>query len=145
MKPIWIALPLLLLLSACGGGSTQSATSVADDLKVEISAITESVEITEENDPNDLIGRPGGYTESVVLHDSRVACDDDVSVGCGAKVEVFDDSDAAADRADYIQSILEGNAALGTEYHYVDGPVLLRVSGELKPSAAEEYEAAFAS
>ena len=40
-------------------------------------------------------------------------------------------------------NIVKETGGLLTEYDYLDGSALLRVSGELKPSEAKEYEAAF--
>jgi hypothetical protein len=101
------------------------------------------VEITEDNDPNDLIGRPNGYVKAAVIYDPRIPECDNPEVSCGATVEVFADESAAKRRSDYIQGLMEEAPILGSEYHYLDGATLLRVSGDLDPSAAEEYEAAF--
>lgn len=67
-----------------------------------------------------------------------------MDVSCGAKLEVFEDADAANGRMEYLKAIIEGMGGIVTEYDYVDGKTLLRVSGELKPSEAKEYEDAFA-
>lgn len=152
-----------LLLAGCGGeaGSEgrddaprasakadneapqQSGEDLAASLKGEIPAITKTVTITEDNDPNDSIGRPGSYTESVAIYDSRADCaSDELSVDCGAKIEVFSSRDEASARKNYIQQSLKDNPILGSEYDYVLGSTLLRVSGTLKPSEAKQYEAA---
>jgi hypothetical protein len=148
-----IAALALLALTACGGnggesggggsGGGDSATATADSLKSEISSISKTVEITEDNDPNGDIGRPGKYTEAVSIYDDRAECDSELDVTCGAKIEVWDDEDAAKERSEYIQGLLEDMPMLGSEYHYIDGGMLLRVSGQLKPTEAEEYEGAF--
>ena len=46
-------------------------------------------------------------------------------------------------RAAFIQKALTDMPALGTEYDYIRGSALLRVSGEVKPSVATKYNAAF--
>ena len=61
----------------------------------------------------------------------------------GATVEAFDSKSDAVRRSDYIQGILKDAPMLGTEYNYVRDNVLLRVSGELPPSIASKYKAAF--
>lgn len=56
-----------------------------------------------------------------------------------------DDVDAQL-RSDYMQKSLQGlGPVAGTEYHYLGGPILVRLTGELPPSVAAEYEAAVAS
>lgn len=116
---------------------------VADDLASQIDPIRETTEITEDNDPNDLIGRPGGYIAAAVIEDDRLPCDNGLGADCGATIEQFETPEAAQERSDYIQGLMGADGPLGTEYNYVDGDLLLRVTGELKPSEAEEYEAAF--
>jgi hypothetical protein len=146
MKLGLIAAALLVTLTACGGGAdADEATDAAVKLEGGVSSIAKAVEITEENDPNDLIGRPGSYQSATVFYDSRIECDDDavVDVSCGAKVEVFDGNTAAEKRRDFLEVVVENMGGLVSEYDYLDGNVLLRVSGKLKPSEAEEYADAF--
>lgn len=153
MKNWAVVLVALASLAGCGdsdsgdsdSGDDRGAQDVAADIEAKIDTVSKTVEITEDNDPNELIGRPGAYTEAVSIYDSRVTCDSDLDVTCGAKVEVFEDADAAKTRFDYIQGIVEEGGGLLTEYDYLDGTVLLRVSGSLKPSEAEEYESALTS
>ncbi|WP_243061091.1 hypothetical protein [Nocardioides sp. SR21] len=150
MTRAWIAslvLPLALV-SGCGDGGKdgaaagEDATSVAEQIENQVDSVTEVVEITEDNDPNDLIGRPNGYDAAAVIYDERVDCDE-LGIECGASVEQWEDADAAQERSEYIQGVLEDVPMLGTEYHYLDGPFLLRVWGDLEPSDAEQYAAAF--
>ena len=44
-------------------------------------------------------------------------------------------------RAEYIQGVLK-NSGLGAEYDYLQGPVLVRVTGNLSPIKAQDYELA---
>ena len=118
------------------------AKAVAD----EVGSVKKVMVITEDNDPNDLIGRPGGYLSAAVIHDQGGdQSDPEPGVAYGATIEVFEDESAAQDRSDYIQNILKDSPMLGTEYNYVNGAALLRVSGEIKPSVASQYETAFMS
>lgn len=142
-----------LLLAACSGeenaqtGTADSSSETpADRIQNAIASVTKAVEVTEDNDPNNDIGRPGMYQAATVFYDSRAKCapGETVHVSCGAKIEVFETANDAQARMEYIQGITDSLGGLVTEYNYVDGATLLRVSGELKPSAAEEYEAAFA-
>jgi hypothetical protein len=59
-----------------------------------------------------------------------------------ALVEVYPDADGAARRAKYIQDLQKAAPILGTEYAYIEGPVLVRVSGKLTPAQADEYKTA---
>lgn len=101
------------------------------------------VTVTEDNDPNDLFGRPNGYTDGAVMYDSRSKCSkSEFGVVCGAFIEVWPDADSAKDRASYIQKLGKKLSFL-SEYDETSGPVLLRVSGKLKPSQARAYLNAF--
>ncbi|MGY2873829.1 hypothetical protein ACVW00_001019 [Marmoricola sp. URHA0025 HA25] len=121
-----------------------SAAGIARVLKEQVKAVRRVTVINEDNDSNNLIGRPGGYTSAAVLTDKEGdTSDSEPGVAWGATVEVFPTQADAQKRKDYIQGILAGSPMLGTEYDYVADGALLRVSGELKPSRAKEYEAAF--
>ncbi|AIY16172.3 hypothetical protein KR76_04280 [Pimelobacter simplex] len=151
------AVLLSLLLSACGDGTAgddeknfDSARDAADALEGAISEITKTVTITEDNDPNDdMLGRPNGYEAGVVLFDQRAGdefttcTEEQIGADCGATIEQWPDAESATARMDYIQGLLKDAPILGREYNYVQGKLLLRVSGTLKPSEADEYEAAF--
>jgi hypothetical protein len=98
--------------------------------------------LTASTDPNNLLGRPGGYTSKADWTDSRSKPKLDDEVQRGGSVEVYDDPAAAEERAKYIADTLKAAKIFGTEYHYLNGGVLLRVSGALTPDQAAEYEAA---
>lgn len=123
----------------------KTATEVAEAIKAGIPEISKVVTITEDNDPNDKIGRPNGYVDGAVLFDSRAgATDTDLGVAQGATLEVWPDKASATDRSEFIQGALkEADGFLGTEYHYQSGGYLLRVYGEIKPSDAKVYEQLF--
>ena len=150
MKRGWIA-ALLLALTACGGGSSDSDSSGTADgphdraaaIESAVSAVTKVEDLTEDTDSNDLLGRPNGYDAATVIYDSRASCADGPGVDCGAVIERWPSEDDAKKRADHIQSILKDSPILGSEYDYVDGALILRVSGTLDPSEVQEYEAAF--
>lgn len=151
------------LLAGCGGGqeaapasqvspasalsastttaeAVQSASAAARALNVP--SVVKVVDLTEDTDPNNLIGRPNGYTAASVIYDSGASC---VSLGvsCGATVEQWATPADAQRRADSIQQILTASPVLGSEYHSVRGPLLLRASGKLKSSVWATYQAAF--
>ena len=120
--------------------------SAAERIKSAVPEVREIVAVTEDNDPNNLIGRPNGYSAAAILMDSRVECSppDSLGVDCGATIEQWHDQAAAQKRADYIQEMRGNLQFAGAEWTTVKGNLLLRVTGELKPSAADQYEAVFA-
>ncbi len=119
------------------------ASALATQLKAKVPSVTKIVTITENNDPNNKIGRPNGYVSAAVLYDPSLNCDAaGLGVDCGATIEVWPTEAAATARATYIQGILSGGG-MGSEWDFVKGGALLRVSGTLKPSAAGLYGANF--
>ncbi|WP_156479385.1 hypothetical protein [Gordonia sp. QH-12] len=120
-----------------------TARSVAERVQTAVPEAMSLVDLTEDNDANNLLGRPNGYSQATVIVDKRAECDDSPGVDCGAVVELWPSEEAANKRKDYIQSILTDSPMLGSEYDTVRGPMILRVSGDLKPSQAKVYEQAF--
>lgn len=121
-----------------------TARSVAESIRGTIPEAVELIQVTEDNDPNNLIGRPNGYVAASVLVDSRLPRCETPGADCGAMIEQWPDQAAAQRRADYIQAMLREMPMLGQEWNTVKGALLLRVAGELKPSEAKAYESAFA-
>lgn len=151
------AAPVLaaLLLAGCSPtatnppGANQTSVPVVRDAEAWANAAkqpttTQVVAITEDNDPNDLIGRPNGYTSAAIIYDSGAECTE-LGVNCGGTVEVWGSAADAKARSEYIQGILKEAPMFGTEYHTLNGDVLLRITGQLKPSVAETYAAAFSA
>jgi predicted ABC-type transport system involved in lysophospholipase L1 biosynthesis ATPase subunit len=137
-----LALPLPLILAACG--EDPAATKSTADQLAALDSVSKVVEITEDNDPNNLIGRPDGYDAAWVFHVQGLdQCQDGTRVECGMTLEQWGSEDEAQARADYIATIAESAPMLANEYDYVDGPMLLRVTGEIKPSDAKRYQEAF--
>ena len=141
--------------SAAAAASTPSATptptptkaadaaAVATALKGKVTTITAVTPVTEANDSNKLIGRPGQYTSAAWINDSGATAGA-TGVDGGAVIEVFATPADAKTRSDYIQGALaKMGPAFGTEWHHLDGPTLLRVSGKLNPSVNDQYTAAF--
>ena len=160
-----------LMLAGCGNNSANSpqaagpaaATSAAEkapapappmDAKAVLAKLTAAKLGTthgavqdEDNDPNDLLGRPNGYT-------SRASADlpggdteaDKYDIDRGLVIEVWPTADDADRRSKFIQDTLKNMQMLGTEYHYRadQGRVLVRVSGKVKPSLAKKVEATLA-
>ncbi|WP_432893270.1 hypothetical protein ACQPYH_19710 [Kribbella sp. CA-245084] len=126
-KPVSDAAVIAKALQAASGGHVKSLWTY-----------------TEDTDPNNLIGRPGGYTSATFVYDNRVSgCKAKPDSMCGAQVEQFATADDAKRRQDYIAGIYKAAPILGTEYLTVEETTLLRVTGELKPSINRQYVAAF--
>ncbi|MEU7170227.1 hypothetical protein ABZ949_01895 [Micromonospora tulbaghiae] len=123
------------------------AKMVLAKLKAADLGMTGAATQTEDNDPNNLLGRPNGYTQ-------RASADlpggdkggEKFTVDRGLVIEVWPTAADADRRAAYIQTALKGAPILGTEYHYRagGGAVLVRVSGKVKPSLAKKVDAALA-
>lgn len=121
---------------------------MAVSLKSQIREVGKIVKITENNDANDLIGRPGQYDAATFMQDTRLPCTakdqfDELSIECGAKLERWRSNGDAKDRVADIQKKLK-DYGLGAEYDYIRDGLVLRLSGALKPSQAKAYKAAFA-
>lgn len=133
--------------SASAGGDVVAADRLPDlvqQVRAGVPEITDALVYDETTDPNDLLGRPNGYTGAASLTDSRAT--DAAGTGgidLGAVLEVWPTSVDAQARADYIATLQKGNTLLGSEYHHVRGNVLLRVSGQLPPSVDATYAVAF--
>ncbi|MCW2132368.1 hypothetical protein [Arthrobacter sp. VKM Ac-2550] len=122
-----------------------TAIEIAEQLEAEVATVVKVTEVTEDNDVNELIGRPSQYTSAAWIADEAMEDPSATGIDSGAVVEVFENAEDAKTRSDYIQGMLkESGGVLGTEYHHLQDNVLLRVSGQLKPSQAALYEEAFA-
>lgn len=97
------------------------------------------VTVTAESDTNHLLGRPGQYTAKVTFTlsggDPTAGPD---RVDRGGAIEIWPDAVSAKKRSDYIQSTLAATPMLGTEYDYLAGPVLVRVTGKVTPANAKK-------
>ncbi|MFF7192660.1 hypothetical protein ACFZAM_02940 [Streptomyces sp. NPDC008079] len=163
------ATTLALTLAACGGdesssdkasaasstGSTVATVKAQQDtdanavyrtIHAAVTTTSLTAVVTETNDGNHLMGRPHQYTSALKFADSRIkAADvdglekDDVTRGGG--IEVFVNHKDAQARADYIQKVTQGLPAL-SEYDFVHGSTVLRISHILTLTQAKEYDQA---
>lgn len=120
-----------------------TAESVLTYLQAHSLPVTGVIAYDAATDPNNLLGRPSGYLSKVAWQDTRV---DQTfysaapgGVQFGGSIEVFSNSTKALARANYIGAIGQASPALGSEYDYLKGPILLRVSAKLTPAEAAEY------
>jgi hypothetical protein len=121
----------------------RDATGVAIALISGMHDAYKFVAITGQNDPNKLIGRSNGYLSAAVVYDRRTKCSDGLGADCGAMVEQWSSPADAKARSAHVVGVLKKSPALGSEYDTSLGSYVLRVSGALKPSQAEEYIAVF--
>ncbi|WP_156934829.1 thermonuclease family protein [Pseudonocardia spinosispora] len=133
-------------LSGCAGDPPPlTAEQVTQQLAAQVKTSTLTRVYTAESDPNKLLGRPGGYLSKTAFTDSRAETSSSGAlpdaITNGGSVEVFADEEGATTRRDYLQGIGKRAPILG-EYDYQNGAVLLRVSRNLTPQQAAEYEAA---
>ncbi|MEV7007538.1 hypothetical protein [Streptosporangium sp. NPDC051022] len=139
---------LAVSLVACGSEPTTSldAAGVVQTLAKQGMPVTLTVTFDQSSDPEKLLGRANGYSSKASFTDQRV----DTSKVSGAKqgdvnlggtVEVFGSAGEAEVRAAQLKELSKKPPALG-EYNYVKGPVVVRVSKELMPGEALEYEGA---
>lgn len=130
--------------TASPGHSDLTADQIMTHLTQQVTTATLTLAYTAENDPNDLLGRPNGYTSKVAFTDSRIPAEDvefsdPDAIERGGSVEVFADQAGAQKRKQYIQTIA-AELPFATEYDYVSGPILVRVSQELTPDQAGERD-----
>ncbi|WP_130865670.1 hypothetical protein [Acidipropionibacterium timonense] len=143
--------PAMSATSAATGQSSSVATaSASEDDASSMTAMavakmvaakkpgSKIVEYTEDNDPNNLLGRPNGYTAAANIQwipaESGAG---ELDVSRGASVEQWATNKDAVQRAKYLQTIFKSAPAFGSEYSFVKGPILLRVTGAIKPSQAK--------
>ena len=141
------ALTVVLVLTGCSAAPPPTAEAVVADLAGAIPSMQPGEPVTAESDPNQMLGRPGGYTSAMSFTDSRVPTEpfspEPGSIAAGGKVEVFESTEDAQRRFEYVQTVTRSAPILG-EYTYLDGTIVLRVARGLTPDQAAAYEAALA-
>lgn len=125
--------------AAASTTGTPTAQQVIFKLKTAGMPIGKFKVYNERNDGNHLLGRPGQYTSKVNFRDKRVPASGDFDVTGGGAVEVFASKADAKRRYDYVSAIAK--SPLFSEYDYLEGKVLLRLSHILTPTQAKRYEA----
>lgn len=98
---------------------------------------TNLVAYTPETDPNRLQGRPGAYTDLVAFDLPGRDATGAPSIARGGDVEIFADPADLARRVQYLDSVIAKLPTL-TEYHFVHGLILVRITGALTPDAANK-------
>lgn len=101
--------------------------------------------VTEDNDPNGKLNKPGGYTATVYFESSNVNQSKvyginliDKGTEAGGAVEVYSSEEDAIKRNDYLALYDGGILASGS--HKVIGTVIIRTSDELTASKQKALE-----
>lgn len=120
-----------------------SATTVAQSMIRLGLPATISMIYTAANDPNNLLGRQGGYTSKVSIQDKRQPAGNlaNSSTAGGASIECYPDTSGAASRYSYLRGF--SGSIVGDGYDYLSGPCVLRVDKALTPDQAAQYESLF--
>ena len=112
----------------------------------DIDGITGYAGVTEDNDPNGNLHKPGGYTSTVFFAYDKVEDPHNVLDGTiidngtegGGSVEVYATEEDAVKREEYLASY--DGSILATGSHKVVGTILVRTSNELTASQQKELE-----
>lgn len=151
----WLTVIAAVALAGCSqdGSAGKTEVAVAEAAKpIDAAAVAGKLQaagipikqlqiLTAENDPNAMLGRPGGYSSKVLFRDGRHEGD---QLADDSTIEVFADEAGAAKRKAYVESVTEGTPFL-TQYMYQQGPVLVRLDRTITPAEAAKYEQALKS
>lgn len=116
-----------------------------------IDGITGYAGVTEDNDPNGNLNKPGGYTSTVYFAYDKVEDPDNLLNGTvidngtdgGGSIEVYATEDDAVNRDEYLASY--DGSILASGSHKVVGTILVRTSNKLTASQQKELEAKIVS
>lgn len=103
--------------------------------------------VTEDNDPNGNLNKPGGYTAQVYFSSPLVKDEYNLFTGdviedgtdCGGSVEVYKTVSEAQNRNQYLSSF-DGSGMLSNGSHTVYGTIIIRISDELTASQQKSLE-----
>jgi hypothetical protein len=134
--------------SSTSSAPSLTAAEVVAELRAHGLPVKGIVVYNATTDPNHLLGRPSGYTSKAAWLDSRIkpsqASDSSAgSVDLGGSVEVYPTPAGAEARGKYIATIA-AHVGFASEYDYVHGGELLRLSTVLTPAQAQQYAAVIA-
>ena len=97
----------------------------------------------ENTDENKLLGRPNQYISKVNFADTRLEQFDPASPN-GGTIEVFTSASDLNRRKAHNEMVME-KYPIFTEYLFVHGKYIMRLSKDLSPEQAKEYEEMFMS
>lgn len=113
--------------------------TVAHGMMQNLPTIDRKITLTSENDPNYIEDGTTNYQSAIVLVQAGFDCEPaEYGTKCGAKIEQFESNEAANVRAGYLsRTLLEQK--IGAEYQAIIDGLLLRISGEVDSSTANDY------
>ena len=160
--PVCIVLVIMTILLISNKSSSQieesrklTAKDIVLKLKEKNTNVGRYVIYNEENDLNQLLGRPNQYTSKVTFEDTRLEqvnkdldpeefSQDEINEPIGGTIEVFNNSEDMKKRKDYVNT-LGSSMSIFAEYSYSNDYILLRLNKQLTPTQAKEYEDIFNS
>lgn len=113
----------------------------------DIDTVTGYAGVTEDNDPNGMLNKPGGYTATVYFASSQIKEKDRMwldgtiienGTDGGGSIEVYTNEEDAQRRCEYLSQFDGTVTASGT--HTIVGTVLVRISDQLTASQQKELE-----
>lgn len=118
---------------------------IIDRIK-DVDGITGYSGVTEDNDPNGYLNKPGGYTSTVFFAYDKVEDPHGILDGTiiengtdgGGSIEVYATEEDAVKREEYLASY--DGSILASGSHKVVGTILVRTSNELTASQQKELE-----
>lgn len=115
-----------------------NSDAVLAGLKASQLPVVKEVAYTDVTDDNHLLGRPHQYVSKINFEDQRIAKPKST---LNNTIESFTSAEDLENRRAYIESISK-KVPLFAQYMYVHKNILLRLSFDLTPAQAKEYEAA---
>ena len=129
--------------------SLKQITAPADDFVMErlqrVDTITAMAAVTEDHDPNEKLGKQGGYIGCIYWSDNQVDkskiyeySNDVIEVGTegGGAIEIYNTVEEATARDTYLASFDGSGFASGS--HYVYGTIIIRTSDHLSGTKQQE-------
>jgi hypothetical protein len=145
---ILVLAAMAFLATGCGGsggsdfGAGESSGGIVRALKAHGLPIGAITVFDASTDPAHLLSRPGFYTGKAAFRDTRVTkSHDPTDFAAGGGVELFASDGDAKRRVDFERSLATSSAVFD-DYNYRRGRVFLRISNELTPAQAQQYEIA---
>jgi hypothetical protein len=135
---------------ATGAGARGLPGLTAEQVAIRLAAaglpLHTTVVYAQTGDPDNLLGRPGGYTSKIAFVDRRIAAGPVATTRAdaierGGSIEVYPNVAGAQARTDYLRTVSSASPIFA-EFTYLRGGIVLRVSRYLAPDAAAGYEAA---
>lgn len=136
MKKIILVVVCCLCLCGCGNSNKKlDIKSIETSLK-QISEISDTCIVTEENDPNGQLNKEGGYIEALFFKHTNLetdsakdACQDGTSAG--GSIEIYKNANDAEKRNEYLSKF---DGSFLSDFHQVDGTIVVRISNGLTAS-----------